>query len=74
MNCLMQNGKMYQMKAINLSFLILTSSAKDFIKKALQVDPKSRLTAKDALTHPWITGPGANLLNAVRPNIKKYEH
>ena len=31
-------------------------AARDFIKRLLQVDPQKRLTSKEALEHPWITG------------------
>jgi len=33
----------------------VTLTAKDFIQKLLVVDPKSRLHAKSALNHPWIS-------------------
>ena len=33
-------------------------SAKDFIKKVLVLDPKQRLTAAQALEHPWIKSGG----------------
>lgn len=32
----------------------LSSDAKDLIKKLLTVDAKSRISAADALDHPWI--------------------
>eukprot|EP01092_Planopodium_desertum_P003606 TRINITY_DN16666_c0_g1_i4.p1 TRINITY_DN16666_c0_g1~~TRINITY_DN16666_c0_g1_i4.p1 ORF type:complete len:278 (-),score=68.07 TRINITY_DN16666_c0_g1_i4:70-813(-) len=34
----------------------ISKSAKDFINKLLVVDPKKRLTARDALSHPWLAG------------------
>ena len=34
----------------------VSESAKDLIRNLLVVDPKSRLSAEDALRHPWITG------------------
>eukprot|EP01135_Chromosphaera_perkinsii_P009587 Nk52_evm37s1810 gene=Nk52_evmTU37s1810 len=32
----------------------VTAEAKDLVSSLLQVDPKKRLTAKEALKHPWI--------------------
>ena len=32
------------------------AAARDFIKRLLQVDPQKRMTTKEALEHPWITG------------------
>eukprot|EP00238_Polyblepharides_amylifera_P006830 CAMPEP_0196598022 /NCGR_PEP_ID=MMETSP1081-20130531/94072_1 /TAXON_ID=36882 /ORGANISM="Pyramimonas amylifera, Strain CCMP720" /LENGTH=395 /DNA_ID=CAMNT_0041923639 /DNA_START=169 /DNA_END=1357 /DNA_ORIENTATION=+ len=34
----------------------LSSSVKDFLKRLLHKDPKQRMTAQDALIHPWIVG------------------
>merc|ERR1711916_96185 len=34
----------------------VSDSAKDFINKLLDVDPKKRLNAAEALNHPWIQG------------------
>ena len=34
----------------------VSDSAKNLIRKLLIVDPKARLSAEDALQHPWITG------------------
>jgi len=38
----------------------ISENAKDFIKKLLVVDPKSRLTSKEALKHPWLEGASPN--------------
>jgi serine/threonine protein kinase len=35
---------------------LLLRIAKDFITKLLVVDPKKRMTAKQALEHPWLAG------------------
>ena len=35
--------------------------AKDLIAKLLVVDPKSRLTAEQALQHPWLQAPVTEL-------------
>ena len=32
----------------------VSSEAKDFISKLLQVDPAQRYTAVQALSHPWV--------------------
>jgi serine/threonine protein kinase len=31
----------------------VTDEGKDLVKKLMTLDPKSRITAKDALDHPW---------------------
>ncbi|OMJ94471.1 hypothetical protein SteCoe_2376 [Stentor coeruleus] len=38
----------------NPNFLSLSFSAQDFIKKLLIFNPEERLSAKDALIHPWL--------------------
>jgi len=41
----------------------VSEDAKDFIRKLLVVEPKERMTSKQALTHSWLTGvPSANKL------------
>ena len=30
-------------------------NAKDFVSKLIVLDPKKRLSAKEALAHPWVT-------------------
>lgn len=35
-------------------------NAKDLVSKLIVKDPKKRLTAKQALQHPWVQGKGAN--------------
>jgi len=35
---------------------LVSDEAKDLVKKFLVVDPKKRITAKEALQHPWFTG------------------
>jgi len=37
----------------------ISENAKDLVRKLLQFNPAKRLTAKDALQHPWVTGKGA---------------
>lgn len=38
----------------------LSPSAKDLLQKLLEVNPKLRLTADQALAHPWVTGRTVN--------------
>ncbi|XP_046400494.1 calcium/calmodulin-dependent protein kinase type IV-like [Ischnura elegans] len=38
----------------------ISDSAKDLVSKLLQVDPAKRLTAKEALAHPWVCGETTN--------------
>jgi len=35
---------------------VIPNPAKNFVRKLLTVDPKDRMTAAQALEHPWITG------------------
>jgi len=37
----------------------ISSSAKDFIKRLLVLDPRKRLTAEQSLQHPWLLSGGA---------------
>ena len=39
---------------LSLLLSLKPDSAKDFIRKLLQKDPMQRLTADEALEHPWI--------------------
>lgn len=48
------------------------SLAKDFISKCLTIDPQQRMTAVEALKHPFISdekGQGEDLLPVVRKNF-----
>ncbi|RIA87656.1 kinase-like domain-containing protein [Glomus cerebriforme] len=56
----------------------ISDTAKDFINRLLTIDPYSRLTATEALKHPWLAEPLASpvgeppnrdLLNNVRTNF-----
>ncbi|CBJ27498.1 Ca2+/calmodulin-dependent protein kinase, EF-Hand protein superfamily [Ectocarpus siliculosus] len=42
-------------------FQHISSDAKDFITKLLVVDPKERLSAEQALAHPWLRRPSSSL-------------
>jgi len=53
----------------------VSESAKDLIRKLLTVDPKKRLTAKEALQHPWVSGNDASqidLLKNVSSGMQRY--
>ena len=51
---------------------LVSGAAKDFINNLLIVSPDKRMTAKDALTHPWLsTTADVDLLPQVRKNFKK---
>jgi len=57
----------------------ISDNAKDFINKLLTIDPNARLTARNALAHPWLSEeslqtpisgyPTHDLLNSVRHNF-----
>ncbi|MBX3097919.1 MAG: hypothetical protein KF812_13790 [Fimbriimonadaceae bacterium] len=45
----------------------------EFIKQMLEKDPKKRVTAREALSHQWITGkPSEQSLGGVQRNLKKF--
>ena len=48
----------------------LSEPAKDLLTKLLDVDPKTRITAEDALKHPWVSGKSAAPNNYLQsPNM-----
>ena len=58
----------------------VSDTARDFIKRCLTIDPRARMTAHQALQHPWIkpedptspektTGEGQDLLPTVKKNF-----
>jgi len=53
----------------------VSQAARDFINCCLTIEPPARMTAHDALQHPWINpeasrlGPGEDLLPTVRKNF-----
>jgi len=51
----------------------VTDSCRDFINRCLTVDPVARITAHEALSHPWITSEGADPSSRtdLLPGIKK---
>ena len=56
------------------SYQSLSTNAKDLITKLLKFNPSERITAKDALTHPWFqTKEFANIyrVNTINPNEAK---
>jgi len=51
----------------------ISIDAKDFIRKLLVVDPKQRMTGKDALKHRWLTGNASEVvLKKVSDKMKSY--
>jgi len=44
----------------------VSSKAKDFINKCLETDPEKRMTAHQALNHPWITAEDEEMEDAER--------
>jgi len=53
----------------------VSDSAKDLISKLLVLDPKQRLTAEQALAHPWISNQANNSeahLNSTLEELKKF--
>jgi len=51
----------------------VSSEAKDFISRLLVVDPKKRMSGKEALKHPWLTGHAKNtVLKNLPENLKNY--
>jgi len=53
---------------------LVSASAKDLIKKLLVLDPAKRLTAPDALKHPWVSGheASADNLSSAITELKKF--
>nr|CAB3227513.1 calcium/calmodulin-dependent protein kinase type IV-like [Phallusia mammillata] len=41
----------------------VSANAKDLVKKLLVLDPKKRLTARQALQHPWVRGKATNFVH-----------
>lgn len=52
----------------------VTSEAKDLAKKLLQKNPRLRLSAREALSHPWFTleFAGSCTLSLAEENMSKY--
>jgi len=51
----------------------ISADAKDFIRKLLVVDPKKRMTGKEALKHPWLAGHApAKPLPKLADKLKNY--
>ena len=49
-------------------------TAREFIKRCLTIDPRARMTAHEALSHPWVAGPAQedgqhDLLPTVKKNF-----
>lgn len=58
------------------SLLAAILVAKDFITKLLVVEPKKRMTAKQALEHPWLAGAAPkhklNVKSKMEQHVAKY--
>lgn len=52
----------------------ISEEAKDIIRNLLQVDPKDRYTAGEALKHPWINNNNAVRIDLVDRLIKFSGH
>lgn len=50
----------------------ISDNAVDFIKKCLDVNPATRLTADDALKHPWIAGKSDRTLKKPTQQLSMY--
>ena len=42
------------MATLSFSFLTVSLEARDLVERMLERDPKKRISAKEALEHPWI--------------------
>jgi serine/threonine protein kinase len=52
----------------------VSEEAKDFIKKILVVNPAKRMTAEEALKHPWITAGAKKSLKRLETfNVHKFK-
>lgn len=56
----------------------VSSTARDFIRRCLTVDPLHRMSSHDALSHPWIADPSTNTVPSAAggkedllPTVKK---
>ncbi|CAO1625937.1 unnamed protein product [Sympodiomycopsis kandeliae] len=47
----------------------VSDSARDFINKLLNTDPSKRLTAKEALEHPWLSSDVSNLVSGEQKDL-----
>ncbi|XP_066921122.1 calcium/calmodulin-dependent protein kinase type IV-like [Clytia hemisphaerica] len=48
-------------------------NAKDLVMRLIVLEPEKRLTAKQALEHPWVQGKGANILHMENAQVKLRE-
>ncbi|KAF2239417.1 Ca/Cm-dependent protein kinase B [Viridothelium virens] len=46
-------------------------TAREFIKQCLTIDPRARMTAHQALSHPWVAGPAQEDGQDLLPTVKK---
>ncbi|XP_046357232.1 calcium/calmodulin-dependent protein kinase type IV-like [Haliotis rufescens] len=52
----------------------VSENAKDLVRKMLHLDPKKRVTAAEALKHPWVMGKAARMdhMESTFDNIKEF--
>jgi len=50
----------------------ISKPAKDLIKRMLDLEPKTRITAAQVLEDPWIKNPSGNSLADGKASLKKY--
>lgn len=56
------------------SYISCSAAARDLIVKLLQQDPVKRLTAEEALEHPWLQGLAADSVPLVAPVLTSLGH
>lgn len=52
---LLSDLRLYKLRFPDASWSHISSDCKDLIRQLLQIDPVKRLTAKNALLHPWVS-------------------
>ncbi|KAJ1876362.1 Calmodulin-dependent protein kinase cmk2, partial [Kickxella alabastrina] len=68
---------MMAMQSDNIKFLErfwwdISDHAKDFIRQCLRANPQSRMTAEQALNHPWLTGSEVSMRNLLPDVLENF--